>query len=288
LTDAGALGAAIGEPSGDRGDVAGGGGRGAASREASVEDAPASHEARRAAIIGALEAGLRARYSYARVIHEARLLDARPLLAGGWRVIPRFSLRIALASADELLESFEHNVRKHIRKAGEAALAMRRVESVEDILPTYAAAYERHGVPPPVPQPLLRETVSAVLKAGVGLAYVVEDAAGARHAFQVILVDGPRAYAWIAGADPLCLSGGGVSLLLWRVMAELAETRRELDFMGANTREIARFKVPFGGALFSFWETIHTSGTARAMLAAGALAQSVRGARRAGPTELPA
>ena len=227
-------------------------------------------------VLAALEAGLRRRYAYARLEHEPRVLDARPFQWGGWDVAARFTYRLRLASEQELFDSFEQQVRTKIRKAERAGLTCHRVAANDESLSTYEFAYKRHGLAPPVPMAILSALAEGVVKNGCGRAYVARDPDGKSRAFEVILTDGARAYAWIGGADAECLREGGYTLLHWKVFADLSATHPEIDLLGANTPRIASFKRSFGGELVPYWETTHTGAGGHAYLAARAAAVRLR------------
>lgn len=227
-------------------------------------------------ILTALEAALHREFAHVRLINDRALLDARPFLWSGWTVTPRFTYLLPAVPSEERLQQFEHNVRKKIRKAQEAGLTVHQVDGIDEVLATYALAYRRHGSAPPVPQAVLRAVVEGALAARLGRAYVVRDAGGTSHGFQLLLFDRAHAYALFAGADPECLRDGGFSLLLARVLDELSASGHAFDFMGANTPPIAAFKRSFGGALVPYWEASRTTFPARALLAARSIAARAR------------
>ncbi len=227
-------------------------------------------------ILAALEAALHREFAHVRLVNDPELLDARPFLWSGWAVTPRFTYRLPPVPPDARLQQFEHNVRKKIRKAQEAGFTVHQVDGIDEVLATYAQAYRRHGTAPPVPQAILRAVVERVLAAGLGRAYVVRDAGGTSHGFQLLLLDRAHAYALFAGADPECLREGGFSLLLSHLLDDLSATCHVFDFMGANTPPIAAFKRSFGGTLVAYWETSRATLPARALLAARSLAARAR------------
>lgn len=234
-------------------------------------------------VLSALEAAMRRHYAYAFLAHDPGVLDARPFLWNGWKVSPRFTYRVRLAPEEEMLAAFEQQVRTKIRKAEKSGLTCHRVAAPDDSLGTYAFAYARHGVTPPVPLAMLAALAEGVARHGFGRLYVARDREGQSRAFEVILLDGATAYAWLGGADAECLRQGGYSLLHSKVFADLAPTHREIDLLGANTPTIATFKRSFGGALVPYWETAHASLAGRAYVAARALAARLRAAGNAGP-----
>lgn len=231
-------------------------------------------------VLAALEAPLRREFARVHLVNAPDLLDARPFLWSGWSVLPRYTYRLAPASAEEHLQQFEHNVRKKIRKAQEAGLTVQQVDAIDEVLTTYALAYRRHGTAPPVSQQVLAAVVERAIGARLGRAYVVRDAGGTSHGFQLLLLDRARAYALFAGADPECLRDGGFSLLLARVLGDLAATAHEFDFMGANTPPIAAFKRSFGGTLVPYWEVSRATFPARVLLGARSLAAGFRASAR--------
>lgn len=231
-------------------------------------------EARRLEALRRLEGELRRRFAFTRMEHAPMLADPRAFLWGGWRVTPRFSFRIPLREPQRMLASFEGTVRTRVRKAEKGGLVIERVGDAGALLPLYAEAYHRHRLPSPVPEPQLRALLHGVFAAGLARAYVVRDGEGALHGFRIILLDGERAYDWIAGSDRAHLKGGGPSYLVWKILADLSESHREFDFMGANTRPVARFKLSFGGELIRYWVTERGTLPARALLTARRLVRA--------------
>ncbi|MFN0149111.1 MAG: GNAT family N-acetyltransferase [bacterium] len=217
-------------------------------------------------ILEALVAGVRERFAFARFTHAPGLADTRPFQWAGWRVTPRYTYRIAPRESEEMLASFEHNARKKIRRAEEAGLVVQRVEKTSELISAYAASYRRHRTPPPVPESVLSTLADRLLREGIARAYVVRGADGADHAFQIQIADAHASYAWIAGTAPEHMAEGGFSLMLWKILRDASEANVVFDFMGANTPTIARFKRAFGGELAPYWETLHATRVARALV----------------------
>lgn len=218
-------------------------------------------------ILDALVLGVRERFHYARFTHAPGLADARPFQWAGWRVAPRYTYRIAPRDADAMLASFEHNARKKIRRAEEAGLVVQRVGHTAELVSAYAASYRRHHAPPPVSEAVLSALADRLLRERIAHAYVVRGADGADHAFQIQIVDARASYAWIAGTAAEHMAEGGFSLMLWKILRDSSEANAMFDFMGANTPTIARFKRAFGGELAPYWETLHATRIARALVA---------------------
>lgn len=218
-------------------------------------------------ILEALEAGVRARYGYARLSHAPGMTDARPFLWHGWDVAPRFTFRLALRDPDALFEAFEPDTRRKIRRATEAGLVAQRITHTSEIIATYESSYRRHDSPPPVPVTMLGRLADRLIAEGLARGYVVRDRDGAVHAFQMQVLDKSAAYGWIAGMVPEQAQHGGFPFLTWSILSELAESHRAYDFLGANTPTIAQFKRAFGGDLVPYWETTYKTRMARGLFA---------------------
>lgn len=224
-------------------------------------------------VLEALEKELRRCYDAVRLVNDPGFQDARPFQWGGWRATPRYTYRISGVPPGSILDTFEHNVRKKIRKAEEGGLSVHRVEVLDEVLGCYAASYQRHGTRPPVPQAVLKTVAEGVLAAGLGRAHVVRGPVGGSYAFQIDLEDDRTSYAWVAGSDPSHLTEGSFPLLIRHVVARVLESGRAFDFLGANTRSIAGFKRAFGGQLVPYVEVEYAGLPARFLLAARRLAR---------------
>ena len=205
--------------------------------------------------VEAIEKGVREMHAMAWLVHAPAMAELRPFVWNKWECVPRYTFVLKLVDREAMKGNLKHSLRKQIRKAEEKGLAVRAAGDVGRVVELYERSYGRRGTPAPVEPGLLARWYGRLAQEGTARAYVVEDDAGAAHAFRIVLVDGPTAFDWIAGSDPDHLSEGGTPYLLWKVIETLAGDCETFDFMGANIRSIASFKTGFGGDLVPYWET---------------------------------
>lgn len=203
----------------------------------------------------ALEEGVRKACAVAWLVHHPALSDLRPFAWNGWETIPRYTFRMEIGAPDEALDGFRHNLRKQIKKAEKEGVVVKRTESIEAVVPMWAASYGRHDEPPPLPPETLAAWFRKLAAEGIARAYVAEGEDGAVHAFRVVVLGDGTAYDWVAGSDPALVSRGATPYLVWRILADLREGFASFDMMGANTPTIAAFKAGFGGELVPYMET---------------------------------
>ncbi|MBN1824791.1 MAG: GNAT family N-acetyltransferase [Candidatus Eisenbacteria bacterium] len=202
-----------------------------------------------------LESALRLRFALSWTVHHPSTPDLRPFVWNGWESIPRYTYLLPLRADGDLWSGLKSSLRNKIRKAEKAGIRARRAEDLSGAIRFYADSYEKHGASPPIPPERLLAWFDGLRREGIARGYLAEDERGEPLAFRIALVDGERAYDWVAGADTARLSDGATPLLYWKEIEDLRADREFLDMMGANTPTIAGFKSGFGGDLVPYWET---------------------------------
>jgi len=203
----------------------------------------------------AIEEALRRRFALAWMVHHPAAPDLRPYVWSGWEMIPRYTFLLRSAPAEKMRGALKHSLRKQIKKAERAGLRARPLEDLSGVAGLYAASYRRHGEPPPVSPEAIARWFARLSGEGAARAWAAEGEDGAPHAFLIAILDGDRAYHWVAGSDTDRIKEGGMPFLLWKTTEELAGVVSSIDMMGANTPTIAGFKTGFGGELVPYWET---------------------------------
>lgn len=227
-------------------------------------------------VLTQLNIAMQERFGYARFVADPLTRDVRPFLWSDWDIVPRYTTRVALTSAEEVEAGFRKSLRKKLRKAEKNGIVMRAIADIDTVASAYAESYQRKGDAPPLAAETLARITREAVAAGLARAYVAEDADGAPHAFQVMFHDEKRCYAWAAGSFAEHISAGAFPFLLRCIMHEWAGKAESFDFMGANTPTILEFKQAFGGDLVSYWEGSFATPLARGLLRTAETAKRLR------------
>jgi hypothetical protein len=189
-------------------------------------------------------------------IHPPHATDARPFLRLGWEVIPRYTYLVPPVGED----AWDSATRRQLKKSRELDTEVRVAESWENLYRLHREGMERQRLPH-APEALVRGLASR------GTVFETDTAA-------VLLGrDATAGYYTLAASDPAGHGDGSPTALVARVLEELGrDGGKNLDFVGANTPQICRFKRGFGGRLVPYFQT-------RAVLAK--TRRFVKGLRRA-------
>lgn len=206
---------------------------------ASPDGAAGKTESRWDALVGAVDEFLTRRgVIEARLIHPPVVVDARPFIQRGWRVTPRYTY--VVESADP--RDYDSATRRQLKKARGLGLEVRRGGEIAGLDGFYRRAMRRAGLPV-----ASRELVEALARRGEVIEARRCD--GSLSAALLLVEDEVAGYYALAGRDPEGRGDGAPTLLVHHVMEHLAVEGRGLDFVGANTPAICRFKRGFGGRL---------------------------------------
>lgn len=202
-------------------------------------------ESRWDALVGAVDEFLTRRgVIEARLIHPPAVIDARPFIQRGWRVTPRYTYVVESADPGD----YDSATRRQLKKARGLGLEVRSGGEIAGLDDLYRRAMGRAGLPA-----ASRELVEALGRRGEVIEARRCD--GSLSAALLLVEDEGAGYYALAARDPEGRGDGAPTLLVHHVMEGLAAEDRGLDFVGANTPAICRFKRGFGGRLLPYLMT---------------------------------
>ncbi|MCX7022070.1 MAG: hypothetical protein NTW26_07340 [bacterium] len=171
-------------------------------------------------------------------IHPPNVTDARPFLRLGWEVTPRYTYLVPPSGED----AWDSATRRQLKKSRELGVEVRVAESWETLYRLHRDGMDRQRLPH-APEALVRTLAAR------GTVYETETAA-------VLLgKDAAAGYYTLAASDPAGHGDGSPTALVARVLEELGQDGLSLDFVGANTEKLCRFKRGFGGRLVPYFQT---------------------------------
>ncbi|OGD78848.1 MAG: hypothetical protein A2Y64_01200 [Candidatus Coatesbacteria bacterium RBG_13_66_14] len=171
-------------------------------------------------------------------IHPPHATDARPFLRLGWEVIPRYTYLVHPSGED----AWDSSTRRQLKKSRESGVEVRVAESWETLYRLHREGMARQRLPH-APEPLVKGLASR------GTIFQTETSA-------VLLgKDAASGYYALAASDPAGHGDGSPTALVARVLEELGKDGKNLDFVGANTEKLCRFKRGFGGRLVPYFQT---------------------------------
>ncbi|MBO6576152.1 MAG: GNAT family N-acetyltransferase [Rhodothermales bacterium] len=191
--------------------------------------------------------------------------DARALQWAGWQVSPLYTYLISVAAGQAAWSS---GSRRAVRKEASTFQVVEDAGRAQEVVRLVLDGYERNGRALAFSSHSVTEAASGLLEAGLGRCLVaLRD--GQAEAGVVFLVDGPRAWYWLAGSKP----GPAMTVLMASALEKLGALGvTDIDMVGANTATIAEFKRRLGGRLVPYWAATRSTGlVARGVAALAAL-----------------
>ena len=163
--------------------------------------------------------------------------DVRPFL---WRYYnPRVKYTYVLKLDDKMWDNFEKDTRYEISKDTRKVSVSVDIDHFDSL---YQQTFERKSMERPVSSEMIHDVYTNFKS----VLYMTEDG----EAGAVFIFDSKRAYYILGASD-----GTGSYGLIGFALASLKESGiKEVDFVGCNSENIARFKRGFGGILCPYYQ----------------------------------
>lgn len=165
---------------------------------------------------------------------------AFPLEMAGFTTSERITYRLPLLPEEELLQRFNDNTRRDIRKAGQALVVTVEPDPVR-FYEVHRKTYERQGVRDPIPRDFLLDHLAMLEASGRLRLTFARDADGRVHSALAMAWDGRTAYYHLAGNDHTAGPPSGNRLLVWDALAFARDVLQleRFDFEGSMIDRIA-------------------------------------------------
>ncbi|MCK4593055.1 hypothetical protein KAU45_01045, partial [bacterium] len=203
------------------------------------DPAPGRAESAWKKVVYAVDAHLRKRgLIEATFIHPPHITDARPFLRLGWAVTPRYTYLVPPTGED----AWDSPTRRQLKKSRELGVEVKKSGSWENLYRLHREGMERQGL-------LYAPEALVEGLAARGTVYETPTAA-------VLLgKDSTAGYYVLAASDPVGHGDASPTALVAALLEELGRENLSLDFVGANTPKLCRFKRGFGGRLVPYLQT---------------------------------
>jgi len=177
-------------------------------------------------------------YSDVGISNHYTFPDMRPFLWEGWTPEIKYTYVVDISDLSKTWANLEKQTRYDINKAQREGRPLQWALGYFDEL--YEQTFERKGMVRPVSKGFLKELNNTfdcrIVGTSNSMAYVVWDS--------------KRAYYILGASD-----GTGSALSVWTMFDGLNGMGiKEVDLIGANTKEIASFKSGFGGKLRAYYQ----------------------------------
>jgi hypothetical protein len=210
-------------------------------------------------VAGALIPHLNARWDRWAFSSAPELRDTRPFSDMGCTVDVQFTYRIDLADAETMLERFDTNARRRIRRAEKDGVTVEVCAPTEEDLRTFEdhmrSVGERQGVTDEdFPAGLFVEIGRLVHGAGCGQLFVARSREGLPAASLLATWDTHRAYTFLGAGIPELTKTGATRALTWTAFQWLhAREHREIDLLGANYQSLRTHKREWNPRLVPYF-----------------------------------
>lgn len=181
------------------------------------------------------------------------ITDIRPFLWRDWQTRVSYTYRVTLASDDKILQSFNKNMRRLIKRGEDEKLTFGPCRDISAIARLSDRVYEQQNLSAPLSTAQIEKLLTGMFRLKNLLSYGAYDRQGNLLAVDVILVDRKRAYMFLSASDPDQRQLGGTAFLRWHTFREIRQYTNEVDLTGADIPSIAHFKSTMGGRLVSYY-----------------------------------
>ncbi len=180
------------------------------------------------------------KYEHIGISNHYSFSDLRPFTWQNYHHIVRYTYLVDLTDMDALYQRLDKQTRYDINHSTEKVTA----QSIDDFDKLYTLTFQRKGLERPL-------TSEFIMNLAQKFPYIL---IGTESAMAYFIWDNKRAYYILGASD-----GSGSAKVLWHGLNEMQKIgKREVDFVGCNSREIGRFKRGFGGCLQSYFCAVKT------------------------------
>ncbi|MCJ8316218.1 GNAT family N-acetyltransferase [Idiomarina sp.] len=182
-----------------------------------------------------------------------------PFYWKGFEQTTRYTYRINIKSdKEELLKSFQQNIRGDIRKAKDKLGIKIREGTLEEFWQLNVMTFKRQQRTPPYTKELLERIDGAASDRNVRDCLVAVDNEGQLHAGAYIVKSGNTAYYLLGGGNPKLRNSGATSLVLFEAMCRQPDEVEIFDFEGSMIEPIERFFRGFGAIQTPYYNVSKT------------------------------
>lgn len=183
--------------------------------------------------------------------NHCSLIDVRAFLWSGWTASLRYTYQQDLSDLPTLWKTMNNDIRRSYVKSERSGFAISGGDPEEfyDLLKT---TYEDKGQVFGESFELIRALHELIETKGRGKLLVARDQ-GKAVAARYVLWDEKRGYYWLAGSKREYRTSGVNAYLTWKALETLAGKARTIDWCGANTPPIARYKSSFNPQLVPYY-----------------------------------
>lgn len=219
-------------------------------------DSGAAHRARRAArrecaALTALAAEAARRFGRVELDCHPTNIDVRPFSWSGWRTEVRYTY------LTDLTRDFESRIDPDVRRR--AGIARRNGVRFDEFVPAdqfdplWTLTHERQRIPRPIGGDALVDLLESLRRSFSIRIHGARLPGGRLAAANVVVVDGRRAWYWLAAFDSRLAATGANQLCLLETLRCVAAHADTFDWVGANTPGVADYKESFGPALTPYY-----------------------------------
>ena len=212
---------------------------------------PSQRAARHNEVVAALAEHLVSRrYSRLEIRSRSSLVDARPLLSGGWSASPSYTYIVPLDDLDQLWARVDQNLRRLVERARGLGFELVVGGEFDAFYELHVATGERKDAPVYLPRTVFRDFYETLAAQDLCTLYHAQDADGVVVASQLVLLGHPVTHTVSAAADAGRQNSGSNPFLRWSVFEHLAtQGYCANDLTDASLGPVARFKSQLGGDL---------------------------------------
>lgn len=201
-------------------------------------------------LTAAMAAFLAERFSSVHFRFPPEVIDLQPFLWQGFQAAVRYTYRLRLDAAEQMLDGMDATRRRNLKTAERAGIVVESPADFSALLGLADQTFARQGRITEFRDAAIR-IEGALASHPRSRAFVARSASGVPLGGVWIVWDDRRAYYLIGGHDHAAGTADATALAMWRAIQFTATELglREFDFEGSMVPAIERFFRKFGGTL---------------------------------------
>ena len=206
---------------------------------------------------------LNKKFHYIKITLSPEYFDIRPFIWNNYKERVLFTYSSELVKVTSIFENFDSDIKRRIKKAQQLPYNIKTDETENNINAFYQLQKlsfnkQVHAFKLSKDQFLNFMQILFFEKKGKIYTVYLENTPVASC---VLIFDKSNAYYWLAGSDPKHLNTGLNQLLFQEMLVDLSKNEiKTFDFLGANTKTIAKYKSTYNFKLAPYYSVDKTIG----------------------------
>ena len=201
-------------------------------------------------IMNAIIDYLEKNFDYVILINHPGLIDVRPFIWRGWDTQVKYTYIV------DLQERFfiSRDIERRAKIAQDSGIYIEESYDPHIFYDLWLKSFRRHKRNPPLDRANLLRLFNTLQERNALKMFVARNKENAAVASNVYIEDKNILFYWVAAFDPAYSGSGANQYLIKYTLEKFRDKFLSIDFVGADTPTIARYKATFGGRLVAHYQ----------------------------------